>query len=263
MKRTNFSVFILLAFILFFFNAKAQFEYDTLITHSDLPFTIPYTTESQLQSVGIDVNNDKLPEFIAQFLIYPSQLPGENKYITLFICINEDVLTKGVLTELETISLSEASLHAISDLPPLNDTAEPTFKLPYASLFPEGVRIEDKIPNIYSASAWEEAAILSGEFPFHVMANEQTPLESSYIDGGTNGYIGARYSNDNDETYYGWIEVSFDDSEPSITIESMSFQETPDRRSYTGSLSVVPIAFISSILAFFGIGIGVYFRRRK
>lgn len=253
MRRTTIVFLILLAFAITNKDAKAQF---TILT----PDNLPYTISQSHQIIGLNVNSDEDIEFALIFQSFASplapSLPPETEYATMFLCRPP---YSGILAEPETITLPHILIPEINS-PSLSFPA-PSSEFPYVSLFPQGVRIENQPPN--NESSWQNQAILAGDFPlFFSNDNNQTPLESSYIDGTTSGFIGARYWL-NGKMYYGWIEISIDDSEPSITIESMVFQVRPDTSSYTGSMSVVPIAIISSLFSFFAIGIGVYYRRRR
>jgi hypothetical protein len=253
MKRITIVFFMLFAFALFFSNVKAQPTID-YINHSNLPFTL----DQPIQFVEIDVNNDEESEFAITFELNPSPSPDVTDYLTAIMSRHES----GLLIEPEHFTLPPtfSPLPEIDGYPPLTDAPVSTIYYPYISLFPQGVRVENKSPN--HESMWGSGGMLAGDIFTLSVGDNQVPLESSYIDGLLSGYIGARYTK-NGKTFYGWIEVSVDDSEPSITIESMLFQEIPDRRSYTGLMSVVPVALVSSLLGFFAIGIGVYFRRRK
>ncbi|MBN1767463.1 MAG: hypothetical protein JXR50_03895 [Prolixibacteraceae bacterium] len=248
MKRITTVLFILIALVLFFNKANAQAE--TILTSDSLP----YTLDQPLHIVGLNVNGNEELEFI--LLLYNLDEENTEMFGTIFLSLSP---YGGILSEDETVPLPYESIPDLNNFPPLS-FPQPTREAPYVSLFPQGVRIENRPPNI--ESTWSEISAIAG-FPF-LFSNEGniTPPESSYIDGLSSGYIGARYELDG-EMYYGWIEISVDDSAPSVTIESMAFETIPDRRSYTGTMPVVPIAFISSLIGFFAIGIGVYFRRRK
>lgn len=248
MKRITTALLIFFVFALFSNDAKAQVEPPILT-----PDSLPYTLNQPFQIVGLNVNGDEDVEFIVIFE-RPELAPPGN-FSNLFVCRPP---YGGILSEDEIVPLPYESIPDLNNFPPLS-FPQPTTEAPYASLFPQGVRIENQPPN--TESTWESQSALAG-LPVFLPSYNNPPLGSSYIDGLNSGYIGARYELDG-EIYYGWIEISVDDSASSITIESMAFETTPGRRSYTGTMPVVPIAFISSLIGFFAIGIGVYFRRRK
>lgn len=98
-----------------------------------------------------------------------------------------------------------------------------------------------------------------------------SPLTSTLMEV-SEGYIGVSYI-DNGETYYGWIHVetnpgayggSLMSSGPSLTFGGAASAPSPGSSILAGSGgTVVPVSIIASVLGFFAIGTGLYFRRKR
>lgn len=89
-----------------------------------------------------------------------------------------------------------------------------------------------------------------------------TPPTATHADGTTQGYIGFQLESGN----YGWINVSIDDVNQTVTLASSGYD--PSGSSTTAGLgdplgSTVPVPFIASALAFLALGVGIVSRRKR
>lgn len=82
-------------------------------------------------------------------------------------------------------------------------------------------------------------------------SDSQLRARTSHWPDGSSGYVGLLSLID-DQSYYGWMEVSIQDEGDFITVHQWAFNDSPDASLQTGDIGTTAIPEPSSLLLFAG-----------